>query len=243
MNGANPVASEVLRGMIVEAVPLCLARTRTRSGGDAGAGQRAEQLALDAVRRQCLEDAARQGHEEGMRAGYEAGLRKGLSDAGTEVRAAVDKATAEERAELASRRARVDALAGELRKAMGTVLAAAEDEMVALCFETLCRMVVDTSVREPAVRANLLALAGAVRPAELVALHVHPDELAWLDAVPADDGTPLPLVGDPLAGVGGCIVKCRAGGLDARLESMLRACKAALLEARAQKTFPARETP
>jgi flagellar assembly protein FliH len=229
--------------MNVEAVPLRLARTRTRADSEPVAGKPAEDAAIE-LARQRMEDAARQGHEQGMRAGYEEGVRKGLADAQAEVRAAVDKATAEERALLASRRATLEAFAGELRKAMGSVRAAAEDEMVALCFETLCRMLVVGSVQEQAVREKLLELAGKVRPGELVALHVHPAELAWLDATAADDdGLTLPLVGDPDAGVGGCIVKCRAGGLDARLETMLVECKAALLQARARRASHAAETP
>lgn len=236
MNAASPLASEVLRGMNVEAVPLRLARTGTRTDAAPLREKLEEDDTLALARRQHMEDAARQGHEEGMRAGYEAGVRKGLADAQAEVRAKVDKAVADERAALASQRATLDAFAGELRNAMGTVLAAAEDEMVALCFETLCRMLVAASVQEQAVREKLVELAGMVRPGELVALHVHPAELAWLDATAADDALALPLVGDPDAGAGGCIVKCRAGGLDARLENVLVACKAALLAARAQRT-------
>ena len=243
MNAASPLASEVLRGMNVEAVPLRLARTGTRADAAPLPEKREEDDALALARRQHMEDAARQGHEEGMRAGYEAGVRKGLADAQAEVRAKVDKAMADERAALASQRATLDAFAGELRNAMGTVLAAAEDEMVALCFETLCRMLVAASVQEQAVREKLLELAGKVRPGELVALHVHPAELAWLDAAPADDGLALPLVGDPDAGAGGCIVKSRAGGLDARLENMLVECKSALLAMRAQRAFQTAGTP
>ncbi len=241
MSLAASVPSEVLRGMNVEALPLRLERTRARTDSEARAvpERQAEDAAIDLAHRQRVEDAARQGREEGQRAGYEAGMRKGLVDAAAEVRAAVDKATADERALLASQRARLDAFAGEVRNAMATVRAAAEDDMVALCFETLCRMVVAASVQEQAVRETLLDLAGKVRPGDLVALHVHPAELAWLEEARADDGWSLPLIADPDAGAGGCIVKCRAGGLDARLESMLVECKAALLAARARRTFPA----
>lgn len=241
MSLAPSLTSEVLRGMHVEAVPLRLERTRARAGSEARAApeRQAEDAAIDLARRQRAEDAARQVREEGQRAGYEAGMRKGLVDAATEVRAAVDKATADERAMLAAQRTRLDAFAGELRNAMATVRAAAEDEMVALCFETLCRMIASTSIQEQAVRETLLELAGKVRPGDLVALHVHPAELAWLEEARADDGWTLPMVGDPDAGAGGCIVKCRAGGLDARLESMLVECKAALLAARGRRTLPA----
>ena len=243
MNTAAPGASEVLRGMNVEAAPLRLARARMRTDAEPLPAEPAEDAACAEAVRQHMEDAARQGREEGMRAGYEAGVRKGLADAQAEVRAAVDQAIGEERAALAAQRATVDAFTGELRRAMSAVLAAAEDEMVALCFEALCRMLAAASVQEQAVREKLRELAGGVRPGELVALHVHPEDLAWLGSSAADDDLALPWVADPDAGVGGCIVKCRAGGLDARMETMLVECKAALLAARAQRAVHSAGTP
>lgn len=243
VNSETSLASEVLRGMNVESAPLRLARTRTRTDAGQISAKPAENSAVALALRQQMEDAARQGREEGLRAGYEAGVRKGLADAQPGVRAAVDQAVGEERAALAAQRAAVDAFTGELRGAMGTVRAAAEDEMVALCFEALCRMLVAASVQQQAVREKLIELAGKVRPGELVALHVHPDDLAWLEAPASDDGLALPLVGDPDVGAGGCIVRCRRGGLDSRLETMLVECKAALLAARAQRAFHAAGAP
>ena len=229
-------ATEVLRGMNVESAPLHLLRPRSLPQPVAGTSpaEPIEDAAVQEASRRSLEEAVRQGREEGMRAGYEAGMRKGLADAAAQAASASQKAQAAADAEYETRRDRVECLAGRLQAAVHDALAAAEDEMVALCFETLCRMIGSAAPDESAVRGQLLALARHARPGELLALHVHPSDLAVVQGR-AEDASAIPWVADPGVEVGGCVLRRKGGALDARLDAMLEACKASLLAARAQR--------
>ncbi len=238
---AAPAPADVLRGMDVESAPLRLARGHLKPAEAAAGSRVAEQAALDEARRRSVEEAVRQGHEEGLRGGHEAGMRKGLADAAAQAQAAAQEAQAKADAELEMQRGKLEAFAGELQAAWPAVLAAAEDEMVALCFETLCTMLGSAAADEHSVRAQLLAVMRRAQPGEVLALHVHPGDLSVLGAAAVGGSTGIPWVGDPEVRSGGCIVRRKGGGLDARLDSMLDACKVALLAARAQRARAAGE--
>lgn len=235
MSIAVPPAADILRGMHVEAVPLRLSRIRPGLAQPMHASPEfPAEAERERARRECLEEAARQGHEEGSRAGYEAGLRKGLTEAAGEVQAAVQKAVAQAKTEVEARQGQLDALAAGLQRAMQDMLVAAEDEMVALCFDTLCRMVGTAAAQQESMRAQIVALASQVAPRDLVAVHVHPEDHRAFAGGDASPGA-IPWVADPEVRTGGCIVRRKGGGLDARLDSMLEACRAALIAARAQR--------
>lgn len=239
--------TEVLRGMHVESAPMRLARVRpaaaaasAQGGPEPQAAARAEEEAL----RQCFEQAERAGHEKGERAGYEAGLRKGLAAAATQSQAAVEEAVARATAALQAQRAQLSGLSQSLERAAEEALALAEDEMVALCFDAICRMVGSAAVQPDVVREQVRALAAAAAFRDRAAVHVHPDDAALL-AAGEDAGqgaSRLDWVADADVQLGGCVLRAKAGGLDARLETMLAACRQALLAARrerAARTAPA----
>jgi len=106
--------------------------------------------------------------------------------------------------------------------------------MVALCFETICRLIGGAALQADVVRAQLTGLAAQGRAGRRLSMHVHvhPDDADLLRASAPDAG--VEWVADPEVALGGCILRGREGGLDARLETMLAACKAALLAARAR---------
>jgi flagellar assembly protein FliH len=231
---SSPLAevTEVLRGMHVEPVPVRLARTRAGGIEPAATRPATKTSGEEEALRQRLEEATRQGHEEGARAGYEAGWRKGLADAAAESDAALASATAQANRALQEQQKQLFHLTAVLQRATEEALAAAEDEMVALCFETVCRLVGPAAVQIDGVRAQLGALAAHARAGRCISLHVHPDDAVLLQASASEAG--VDWVPDPEIALGGCILRSTDGGLDARLETMLAACKAALLAARAR---------
>jgi flagellar assembly protein FliH len=226
--------NEVLRGMHVEAWPLHLTRERRGSAAPSLA-QVADPPSHDSPRK-ALEEAARQGREEGARAGYEEGLRRGLGEAAARSEAAVKKAIAEAVVPLQEQQARLDALCTALHRATDDCLRAAEDEMVALCYETLCRVVGASALRPESVRGHLLELASSLSNQAGAAIHVNPQDAALLSQgageQPSRAGAAIRWVADPEVALGGCMVKTAAGGLDARLETMLANCKRILLAVR-----------
>jgi flagellar assembly protein FliH len=227
-------ATEVLRGMHVEAVPVRIGRARAPAADKAAAVDgRPTMAAEEHAAQQVHEEAVRLGHAEGLRTGYEAGLRQGLADAAAQVESAVDKGVAQARKSLEEQREQLSSVLSTLQRAGREALAAAEDEMVALCYETICRVMGDAAVRPEVVRASLIAIATANRSGRRMTLHVHPDDAALLaDCVPEPG---VSWIADAQVGHGGCIVQHPDGALDARLDVILTSCKSALVAARAQR--------
>jgi flagellar assembly protein FliH len=226
-------AAEVLRGMHLEAVPVRLVRPRSGIDEVAVAQAMPNVTAQEEALRRQVDEATRQGHSEGTRAGYEAGWRKGQEAAAAESQAALASATAQTNAALQEQQEKLSHLATVLQHAIEQTLAAAEDEMVALCFETICRVVGSAATDVEAVRGQLSACASEARVGRCMRIHVHPDDAVLLQACTAQSD--VEWVADPEIATGGCIVRGSNGGLDARLETMLEACKAALLAARSRR--------
>jgi flagellar assembly protein FliH len=226
MSTVGATGHEVLRGLPLDATPLRLGRA---PAGVASAS------AEHAGREQALRDAQalalKEAREEARRAGHAEGLREGRAHAAEEIRQAVQRAVAEAVQPLQAQHERLQEIARNAQGTAAVALAAAEDEMVALCFEALCRLVGERSAEPEAVRAQvaqLLALHGGAD----VLLHVHPQDAELLERGAEGQAR---WVADPQVALGGCILKSSGGALDARLETMLAACKAALLEARARR--------
>lgn len=231
----NPLQSgEVLRGMHVERHPLCVGRpvapvvplqeaTATDPREEAWTAR--------------LSAALAEARREGERAGYEEGLRKGLADARSQGEAALQKAVAGARATLDQQHESVRKLRGALEAAHAECLRLAEDEMVALCFDTICRVVGEEALAPEHVRARIRQLVASSGDEASVAIHLHPRDAALFDNSDEPDARGRPTircVPDPQVAPGDCTVRGTAGGLEQRLESTLEACKRALLHARAQ---------
>jgi flagellar assembly protein FliH len=243
MNAVSPGQGDILRGMQVEALPLRLARRAAPPALPAAAAAGHEDTGEpdDAAARERLEQAQREGREAGVRAGYEEGLRRGLADAQARARSELEQAMQQALAPLDDERKRLAALLAALEQARADCLAAAEDDAVALCYDVLCRALGAAAPQPEALRAHWQALYAGQSLAAGAVLHVHPQDAALLTASLARDGaaeeeaSSMRWVADPEVALGGCIVRGSAGGLDARLESMLSACKSALLAARAAR--------
>lgn len=193
--------------------------------------------------------------------GYEDGLARGLAEgrrlAADEARKASEHATRAAEQELAERseklkheltrqaqlayRARVQNLMQILEKLPGQIeerLRAAEDDMLALSFEAVCRILGDQAVTVEGLRLQLRQAVQAQRNRRLVAVHVHPEDLATLRAdsgMEATDLAPADVqwVADPSIVLGGCILQSPEGALDARLEVQLGSLRELLLRSRA----------
>jgi flagellar assembly protein FliH len=220
---------EVLRGIRIDGPPLRLGRTKASAGAaaEAGISTRSEDEVLCERRAVAL----REGREEGLRCGRAEGLREGRAQAADEIRQAVQRALAEAEREQEAALQRLQRLAQQAEDRVAEIVAAAHDEIAALCYETLCRIVGSQALRPEFVLAQVAELVQQHGSVQMV-LHVHPQdaELLQQQAGAAD----LKWMADPDVALGGCVLHSSGGGLDGRLETILAACKSALLDARAQ---------
>lgn len=204
---------------------------------------------------QLRDDAVRQGYEEGLAQGRIAGDARGREEA-RELAAQTARemeARAEDMAESLKRDAEAVAQAqGQWRERLRAVedllaalpgqitarLDAAEDDMLALCFDAVCRVLGEAAADVRAIRAQLRQASDALRGRALVSVHLHPDHLA---ALRADSQGPsgLPFgagvewVASPEVELGGCVLRSPEGGLDARLDTQIGRLRELLLRTRA----------
>ncbi|MBC5785100.1 hypothetical protein H8N03_19290 [Ramlibacter sp. USB13] len=222
----NALAADILRGMEVERQPLRVGRARTSPATAQPVPAAPVPVPLDP---EAIEELRR----EAQHAGYEEGRRQGLGAAATERAAAVERAVSEALAPLRKQQEQLTSLVEGLSTAMHDCLRAAEDDMVALCFDAVCRMVGEAAPQPEAVRSELRARAVRAASDGGAEIHVHPQDLELLE--PQPERGPVRYVADPQVALGGCIVRQAGGGLDARLETMLATFKAVLLSARARR--------
>jgi len=193
---------------------------------DGEAAQRAAQEAsLEGSRRAAVEQALEDGTRRGLEEGREAG------------RAEVQREAAAGRDAVAARLRQLDAILDALAPALGERLGAADEDMIALCHEVVCKILGDALQGPEGVGALVrqaiqAATAGAQRIGQL-AIHVHPRDLAALEADPAlaawvrqrGTGGGVRWVGDEGVVAGGCVIQSAEGSLDARLETQWRALR------------------
>lgn len=201
-----------------------------------------------------LDEEARRGYEEGLAKGISEGRARGAEEA---------RQLALQTAERAEREARehADRLAQELKQQAQSAyqarvqtldklitalppqiesrLAAAQEDMLALCFEVICRMLGERAAMPEAVQAYLEHAVDGLRSRRLVAVHLHPDDLALLQRAQSDVPSARWASGDvqwiasPEIALGGCVLQSPEGGLDARFETQLNALRDLLLQSRA----------
>jgi flagellar assembly protein FliH len=176
-----------------------------------------------------------EGRAQGLLEGHEEGLRQGQAEAAQAARAQAAEAVAAALLPLQERQQQVLALAQALEQALPQALDAAEEEMVALVFEALCRMIGAAGPNPASVQAQVAALLAQARLEPPLEVCVHPQDAALLAACPAQSGQTANWRADPQVALGGCVVRTRAGGLDLRLETLLQGCKEALLATRARR--------
>lgn len=202
---------------------------------------------------QAEEEARRRGYDEGFAKGSIEGRARGDEEARRAAAEASEKAAREleDRAERVTRELKQQAQAGyqarvqvieeliaALPSRLEARLATAEDDMLALCFEVVCRVLGESVARPEALRAQLVRAMDRLRGRQLLAVHMHPDDLAKLQksqgpAQGLPGGADVQWVANPDVMLGGCIVQSPEGGLDARFETQLDALRELLLQTRA----------
>ena len=224
----------VLRGVPLEREAVAVGRIAQARGLDAAARSEAR-IALACS--QAREEACRVGHDEGHQRGYEEGLRSGRVEGARQGQEAAQESLAQALARLDEQQASLQRLQGSVQEVLAQALLAAEDEMVALCYAAVCRILCETAVEPDTVRAHVSSLlrSGAAGAGAIV--RVHPQDLQLLahDADLERGSSGVRWVADPEVRLGGCIVEQAQGGLDARLETLLESCKNLLLATRAQR--------
>lgn len=241
----TPVVAELLRGICVEATSVRVGRNLQKTDATPVSHGGPEACAPEESALGRGYDAGwQQGREEGRHSGHEEGLRKGMEEALSRSRAATERAITEARASLVKQEERLRVWVDTLDAAMPHCLATIEDELVALCYEAVCHVFGSTALSPQVVRSHLQHLLSQWPATPAVELHVHPQDAEMLAAAgAAQDAGTWRWVADPEIALGGCVLVERGGGLDARLETALEGCKAALLAQRSRRRGVGGETP
>jgi flagellar assembly protein FliH len=232
MSALQPGGGDVFRGLPLAGAPVRLQRRAAPPSAESAVVPQADAAALLAEQQaRALQDAVREGRAEGVRLGFEQGLREGLAAAQARNDAALHAAVQDAVAAAGEARETLVALLGALQTSRRQWLADAEDDMVALCFGAVCRLLGENAIDPELVRRQLAHLLAEYGAGPVVELRVHPQDLALAESLPAL-AAPCTWVADADVALGGCIVRGAAGGLDLRLEVMLARLKDALLQAR-----------
>lgn len=230
-----PLDLPLPRGLRVQHA-VRLGRERRAQAAALGDGHAlADRAAAEAVQvaHAAAEAAKQRGHEEGFQAGHDEGLQQGVeagrAQAEAELAAARDRAVAgavaEATALLREQQQVFAQLAAQWREQSAQRRLAAENEIAAACFETICRIVGTQLATPDGVRSQVTFLLAGVESDTLPLVRVHPRHLHALQgALPSGS---CRCVADEEVGTGGCIVEVGPRVLDARLETVLEQCKSA----------------
>jgi flagellar assembly protein FliH len=186
-------------------------------------------------------EAAAHAREEAERAAREQTLREQRE---REQREALERAQAEGYAAgiaqgEAKYAAQVEQLAAVLASAPAAIEAAvvgAEDVIVEIAYESVCKIVGDALGRREGVVAVVQSVLRNLREREQLVIRVAPDDLALLESHRKDllpyRGTVVALVADERVSLGGCLVESSGGTLDGRLETQMQRLREILFDAR-----------
>lgn len=148
----------------------------------------------------------------------------------------------------------LSALTHQLPCELERCLATAEEDMVGLAFEVICRVLGEQAASLDGLRGLVRTSLDAWHGRNPLSLHLHPSDLALLQAdencvgllasagFDASKGG-LHWVADPQVTLGGCLLRSSEGELDARLEVQLQALRISLLQTRADRKDEAVRKP
>ena len=175
-----------------------------------------EARALEATRADLRAVAAIEGRLEGLKQGREEALTA-ASKAEAQAKERADQATAD-------RLDRLDQLLQSLTVEGAGRLEEAEEDLVALSHEIVCRILGAEAAQPARVRSMVTHLLAQHGQRPQLAVHLHPDDLAAL--MKEREGlraTSWRWVGDSAVHLGGVVLHSPEGSLDARLETQVAA--------------------
>jgi flagellar assembly protein FliH len=180
------------------------------------------------------EEGLRLGSEEGHRSGYAEGLMSGLAEAGRRTEEAVAAAVQEQTRLLRDQCGQLTTWLQALQAERQAILAGAEDDIAAICFETLCRVLGASVTTAEGIRGQVTVLLAGVQQAGAAVVHLHPqDEAVVREGGILLQGQAISFVADDRVALGGCVVHHRAGSIDGRLETIVEHLRKAVSTARA----------
>ena len=124
----------------------------------------------------------------------------------------------------------------------GQEIAGAEDAVMGIAFEAICKILARDAVDRKAVRAMVQQVLSRAAQEEGVVVRLHPADCAALrnggkGLFAGKNGrVRVELVADEEVSLGGCIVETSGGSLDARIETQIERVRDTLLKVRQGKT-------
>lgn len=140
----------------------------------------------------------------------------------------------------------LDLLLRQIPRQVESYFKEAEDDMLALVYDVVCRLLGEEAASLPGLRLQLQRCVKAWHGHAPLSIHLHPDDVALLQrddesqtflksaGFSAERAT-LRWVADPKVKLGGCLLRSSEGALDARLETQLKALEATLLDTRVSR--------
>ena len=204
--------------------------------------QRGHALGFETGMREGKAQGYKQGHELGYQQGTEKGYQDGLKQGKEQAQAAQDAAR-KEQAHFRDSSRRLEEILGGVSQEIALRLAESEDDMVALCFDVVCRIAGKELATAVGVRHHLLHALRDFKLRAALKVHMHPDDLALLqhEQLPPDridvdlermGHNQVQWVPDTDIAMGGCVLRSSEGGLDARLQTQLESLRSVFVEVR-----------
>jgi len=131
----------------------------------------------------------------------------------------------------------LDRMLESLPEQIAQRVAAAEDDMLSLCFATVCRVLGQAFIEPSFVQRHLRQAIADYQGGPITAVHLHPQDLVKLrqhpEALPTTLTRPeIQWIEAPGMTSGGCLLQSADGALDARLETQMKAFAELLSESR-----------
>jgi len=128
---------------------------------------------------------------------------------------------------------RLDAILTALRQAGHNALHGAENAMVEIAYSAICRIIGEEATAPAAVAGAVRQALAALKSRDNLVIRLHPQDYELLhQARDVSDLHQAVLRADTSIGIGGCIVECGTGILDATLQTQMERLAQVLLAAR-----------